>query len=96
MKDDILQYSYELLLRYVARKTKYYTPPCDAVQVPESAVTAVSVPRLQTSRVIFPSFDLKSTASLHQRKPFLTLISRQMKWQKPPPKGTGEKRDRIF
>lgn len=46
--------------------------------------------------LICPTFDLKSTALLHQRKPFLTLISRQMKWQKPPPKGMGEKKKTGF
>lgn len=51
VKADILQY-YELLLRCVVRKTKYYIPPCDMVQVPEGAVTAVTVPTLQTSRVM--------------------------------------------
>lgn len=96
MKADILQYYYALLLRHVVRKTKYYTLPCYMVQVPEGAVTAVSVPTLQPSRVIFPSFDLKSTASVHQRKPFLTLISRQMMWQKLPPKGMGKKEIVFF
>lgn len=51
MTADILQY-YELLLRYAVRKTKYYTPPCDMVQMPEGAVTAVTVPTPQTSRVM--------------------------------------------
>lgn len=52
MKADILQYSYELLLRYVVGKIKYYTPPCDMVQVPEGAVTSVAVPTLQNSRIM--------------------------------------------
>lgn len=42
----------KLFLRYIVRKTKYYTPLCDMVQGPEGAVTAVTSPTHQTSGVM--------------------------------------------
>lgn len=76
MPSDIPQCSYGLPLSYTVRKkNKYYTPPCDLVQVPRVALTTFAVPTLCFQLWLkFPTLDLKIHSLTSTKKAILYLL----------------------
>lgn len=95
VQSDILQYSYEFPLSYIVEKDQIvHTTLWFGTSARSCSYRCCSSYTLLPGTVHLPY--LKSTASIHQRKPFLTLIGGRMKWQKPPQKRMRRKCNRPF